>query len=120
MPAAEPTSAARGAQPGDPDPGSELESRGTRAELIDHADDLVPGHHVLSVWCQVAFSEMEVGPAHAAGGHSDQHLIGRRLRGRIVGSTGRGGYYEYCVAWEDNPGMPAWTAPNIFRVNEAP
>ena len=43
------------------------------------------GHYVGVHRWQVAFGKVQVGPAHAAGTHADEHLPGARLRIRQLG-----------------------------------
>ena len=58
---------------------------GARAERHDLADDLVAGHDGRAVRRQLALQDVQVGAAHAAGQHPQQHLA--RARARAPGSS---------------------------------
>ena len=50
------------------------EPRGSRADPHDAADDLVPGCYGAAMCWQVTHHDMQVGAAHATGGHPHEHL----------------------------------------------
>jgi hypothetical protein len=79
---AESTATAGVGQPRDSDPVTRGETRAVGTELVDDADDLVAWDDVWTVDREIALGDMEVGSAHAAGGHPDPDLartgLGRR------------------------------------------
>ena len=67
-------------QPRDADPGAEVEALRALAALVDDADDLMAGHDRLLVQRKVAFGDVQIGSADAAGldGHADLTRPGLR------------------------------------------
>ena len=101
------------AQPGDADTIADLEiAAGVRAHRDDLANDFVSGHDGGPVHRQVAFGDVQVGAAHAAGVHGDKELAvpGRgtstvtRSSGWVLIGPGR----RTCHAFIDSAVMPPW------------
>src|SRR5581483_4654309 len=86
---------------GVPEPGNAhtvafAEARDARPHLLDPADNLVPGDDGKLRIRQLAIDDMEIGPAHAAGGHAYEHLARSRLAlGDVPHLQRRAGPLEY-------------------------
>src|SRR6185312_6644164 len=71
---AKPTNAAGISQPGNPDAHSERPAFTVGSERVNDADDLVPGNDRERRRMNIAFGDMQVGPANCAASHGDAHL----------------------------------------------
>ena len=66
-----------------------LKSLGRGAELFDDADDLVSGDDAGMFWRKVAFGQVKVGAADAAGDDAHQDLAGAGNGSRLLDETQR-------------------------------
>ena len=71
------------ADPGDSNPRAEREGRG--GSIDDLANDLMAGNHRCTPEREVAFNQVQIGPADAAGAHAQEHVTGRDLGARYLG-----------------------------------
>ena len=71
-------------EPRDPRPVADAPARGSGAELLDVAHDLVPGNHGQASRREIALGQLQVGATDAAGGDAQQQLSGARHGPRQV------------------------------------
>jgi hypothetical protein len=67
-------------KPCNPDPLSNMKSRNALADLVNPAHDLMARNYWISVQCQIAFDDMDIGPAHRTNTHLDSHFVRGGLR----------------------------------------
>jgi hypothetical protein len=90
LPPAAPAAAAAGApQPRDADAVPRCEAGRALTERVDDPDDLVPRHGAATAWEQIAFGQVQVGPADAARRDPHPDLTGLRS-GRLAGDRAQG------------------------------
>jgi hypothetical protein len=97
--AAEAADSTRLGEPHQPDPTALQPTRGE-----DLADDLMPGDERQTVGGQIPVQDLQVGPAHGRGLHTDEDLVGGGLGIRAVtddegvdGGHGRGVHASQCA-----------------------
>jgi len=73
---------ARPSQPRDAHPVTDRQATCGRTEGDDATHDLVAGDHLRRTRRELEVRQVQVGATHAAGGHADEHLVGRGRRHR--------------------------------------